>query len=205
LNKNIFETGMTAVEVVAGIIKQNPRIKALSFYICTPKKNVSETPGYHSFGRLLSHNSPNGKEIWLKREEITADKLYGMIGGLGREHVLAVLSKVVFKHNETFHLPLMDFSERSAGLENNLTMILCFLEQAGYGNGVVLSSGRSFHYYGNCLMNERVWRIFLGDCLLSGLADPRYVGHNIKDGCATLRLSACSLRPHIPEVVSVLN
>lgn len=205
MNKKIFETGMTAVEVVVEIAKQNPRIKALAFHIFTPKKNVSETSGYHSFGRLLFHNSPNGKEIWQKREEITTDRLYGMIDSLGKEHVLAVLSKVVFKHNETFHLPLMDFSERPTGLDHNLTRILCFLEQAGYGNGVVLSSGRSFHYYGNYLMNERAWRIFLGDCLLSGLADSRYVGHNIKNGCGTLRLSACSLRPRIPEVVSVLD
>ncbi|MFH1706020.1 MAG: hypothetical protein ABH867_03900, partial [Patescibacteria group bacterium] len=66
-------------------------------------------------------------------------------------------------------------------------------------------SGRSFHYYGNYLMNEKEWRVFLGDCLLSGLADPRYMGHCLKDGCAALRLSACSLRHHVPKVVSILG
>jgi len=54
-------------------------------------------------------------------------------------------------------------------------------------------------------MNERERETFLGDCLLSGLADSRYVGHREKDGYGILRLSACEMRPRLPKVVSILE
>ena len=68
-----------------------------------------------------------------------------------------------------------------------------------------MSSGRSYHYYGASLMNEAEWSNFLGDCLLSGLVEARYVAHRYKDRCGILRLSACPLRPKIPTVVSVIS
>ena len=205
MNKDIFRTGMTAVEVVAEIVRQNPVISALAFYAYAPKQNVCEMKSLPFVDRLLLHDSAAGKEKWLSRAEITQDNLYKMIGDLKEGRVLSVLSKVVLKRQETLHVPLMDFSEGSLEPSHNLARIVSFLECAGYGNGVVLFSGRSFHYYGNYLMDERKWRGFLGDCLLSGLADPRYVGHREKDGYGILRISACSLRPRMPKVVSILG
>ena len=206
MNKDIFKTTMTAIEVVEGIVKENPVIKGLAFYVYAPQPNVFESAGESLLSRLLFHDSTAGKEKWLNREEITVDKLYKTVGGLEKEYVLSVLSKVVLKRNELFHVPLMDFAGGSSMLPaHDLARIVYFLEKANYGNGVILYSGRSFHYYGNYLMNDKEWRVFLGDCLLSGLADSRYVGHCLKDGCAVLRLSACSLRHHVPKVVSILE
>ncbi|MDP3998303.1 MAG: hypothetical protein Q8P89_01645 [bacterium] len=200
-NINIFKTGMTAVEVVVEIVKQNPLINALAFYPYAPMWNVCEMPECTSFFRLLQHDSANGKEMWVKREKITADKLYKMTDGLKDGYVLSVLSKVVLNRNKTLHMPMMDFSRGP----DELSYIVRFLKEAGYANGVILFSGRSFHYYGNYLMDDKEWRNFLGDCLLSGLADLRYIGHREKDNHGILRLSSCSLRPRVPKVVKVLD
>ncbi len=206
MNKDIFKTGMTAIEVVAEIVRQNPKISALAFYIYEPRLNVFEMTDRPSVARLLFHDSATGRELWLKRGKITLDSINKLIVWLKKQQALGVLSKAISKRNEIFHVPMMDFAEGSSPMPaHNLARVADFLKEAGYNNGVVLFSGRSFHYYGNCLMNEREWRNFLGDCLLSGLAGPRYVGHREKDGYGVLRISACSLRPHIPKVVSVLG
>lgn len=205
-NKVIFKTGMTAVEVIIEIVKQHLDIDALAFYAYKPKQNVCEMKEIPFADQLLFHDSATGRERWLKREEITQDNLFKMTRDLQEGYVLGVMSKVVLKRKETLHVPMMDFSEgRSPEQSQNLAEIVYFLQRAGYSNGIILFSGRSFHYYGNYLMSERAWRGFLGDCLLYGLADPRYVGHREKDGYGALRISACPLRPHIPKVVSVLD
>lgn len=203
--KSFFKTGMAAIEVVVEIVKQNPTIDGLAFYAYAPKPNIFEAPDRHTISQLLLHDSPAGNEVWIKREAITSEKLYSVIGSLKKEKVLAVLSKVVLKHNKILHIPMMDFSEDLISAEQKLANIVCFLNEAGYNNGVVLFSGRSFHYYGNYLLTDTGWRNFLGDCLLSGLADSRYIGHREKDGYGVLRLSTSNLRCRVPKVVSILE
>ncbi|MFH1671296.1 MAG: hypothetical protein ABH889_00760 [Candidatus Portnoybacteria bacterium] len=201
---------MSAVEVVVEIVKNNPAIRVLDFYPYAPKENVFEALNNPSISRLLFHDSAAGKEIRLKREEITTSNICEIISSLEKEYVLSVLSKVVLEKNNVSHIPLMDFfgkgfSGEPVEMSQNLADINHFLKEAGYVNGLILFSGRSFHYYGNYLMNEREWRSFLGDCLLSGLAEARYIGHREKDGYGVLRLSACSLRTHVPKVVAILD
>ena len=208
--KGKFRTGMTAIDVVAEIVKSNPTIKALAFFEYEPIQGISELPNNLSLARVLLHRTASGKEVWLKREEMTVNKLYEEIGYLEKEHVLSVLSKVVLKQNKVVQIPMMDFTSKRfykepVGHDQCLRDIKRFFEEAGYGNGVILDSGRSFHYYGNYLMSEKEWRNFLGDCLLSGVVNPRYIGHCEKDGYSGLRLSLSSLRPVMPRVVSVLS
>ena len=40
--KPAFKVGMTAVEVVVEIVRVNPEIPKLSFYVYTPKYNIKE-------------------------------------------------------------------------------------------------------------------------------------------------------------------
>lgn len=204
----VFRIGMTAAEVVAEIVRVNPEIAKLSFYVYAPKYNVKELHESKRqdlvFPGLFFHD-PTRETLRRNRDGITVADLKEIIRtlGIGREDsVIGVLSKTRIKR-KIFHVPMMDFSlpERP----QNLQKIECLLKMIGQKNGVILSSGRSYHYYGLNLMSETEWFDFLGDCLLSGLVDTRYIAHRCKDRCGILRISACPLRPKIPSVVSVIE
>jgi len=195
-----FRIGMTATEVVVEIVRINPEISSLSFYEYAPHYNMEESQKKPILPTLLFHD-PTQETIKLKREEITAENLKRITDSLEQDRVIGVLSMVRMQ-NEIYHLPLMDFWWMDS--TGNLEKVKWFLKEIRQG-GVILSSGRSYHYYGAGLMSEREWSNFLGDCLLSGLVDVRYIGHRFKDGFGILRLSACPLRPQIPLVVSILE
>ncbi|MFC1789657.1 hypothetical protein ACFLYY_01625 [Patescibacteria group bacterium] len=197
---------MNAINVIQEIVDKDITIRALGFYVYKPQENVSELLDKPFISRLLYHDSPTGKEVWVNREEIlSTNKTSVMIGDLEQGTVLAVISKIRLGKNKIAHIPMMDFYNKKEGKEQTLGDIRSFLERVGH-KGVILHSGRSFHFYGNFLMNETEWMSFLGDCMLSGLADPRYIAHNLKDGYGILRITACSpLRPMFPKVVSLVE
>ena len=138
----------------------------------------------------------------LGRNEITVKNLNSFIPPIKNGCVLSVLSRIPIKE-KLLHIPMMDFAcKRSVKSEK---AIEAFLKKIGHGGGVILFSGKGYHYYGLGLINNRSWMKFLGKCLLSGLIDERYIGHRLIDGCGILRLSASSVRPYVPIVVSVLS
>ena len=200
-----MKTGMSVVGLIAEMVEGNPVIRALNFYTYTPQKNVSELSDEPSRSRLLFHDSPDGKEFRISREGILyMNQIPIEIGALKQGTALAVTSRIRVKKNQILHVPMVDFSDKGESKEQILADATYFLKKAGY-KGAILFTGRSFHFYGSSLMSEREWRIFLGDCMLSGLADPRYIGHNLKDGYSTLRISACPpLRPRFPKVVALV-
>ena len=172
----------------------------LTFYVYNPHYNIEEIPKTPLLPVLLYHD-PSKDTASSKRSDITVENLNRIISSLPEDSVLGVLSGVIVRDRE-FHLPIMDFACRES--PENLAKIEQFLRILGHNKGVILTSGRSYHYYGVGLMSEEQWLSFLGDCGLSGLADPRYIFHRLKDICGILRLSACPLRPKIPKVVSIL-
>lgn len=196
--KKVFKTGMTAVEVVVEITKINPEVAFLGFFECCPARNLKESGGKRksSLSRLIRHN-PAKEDLRIYRKFITSENISSYFLILKEDCVLNVLSRVRIGL-KNLHIPMMDFCEGSS-----LSAIEHFLRKIGQ-EGVILASGRSYHFYGTDLMDEYERFGFLGDCMLSGLADPRYIGHQLKNPFSTLRLSACRLRPKIPEVVSIV-
>jgi len=88
-----FEIGMTAVEVVAEIVRIHPKIEALGFYVYAPHYNIMESRKIPLLPHLLYHD-PSKKVVGLKRHEITAEKLNQIIASFQNKNlVLAVLSK----------------------------------------------------------------------------------------------------------------
>ena len=72
--------------------------------------------------------------------------------------------------------------------------------------GVLLDSGRFFHYYGDFLLNEKEWIKFMAEFLMPCvIVSPRYIGHRLYYGDCTLRLTADSkYKPKIPTVIKIL-
>ena len=170
-------------------------------------------PSFHDFSK--------SSRAGVKSELITVDYLNRWINLLEKNEALGIISELKISYSFTeiypYHIPMMDF--RCPKSLENLLHIKELLRTIGQEEGVILDSGRSYHYYGVNLMDEKEWLNFLANCFLSGLADERYIGHRLKelnladkryidhrfkDRCSILRLSASPLRPKIPTVVVIL-
>jgi hypothetical protein len=216
LEKPNFRIGMTSIEALVEIIRVNlkrgsPGFEGefIWFYTYAPRKNTRDKKA-NSLSRLIFHDFSKSALIGCKSEDITVDSLNRWIGLLEEGSVLGIISDINIAFNlaewyspRRYHIPMMDF-RCPKGLEN-LSRIKELLKAIGEEEGLILDSGRSYHYYGINPMSEKEWLAFLGSCLLSGLVDERYIGHRLKDRCGILRISACPLRPKIPTVVSILE
>ena len=210
-----FRIGMTSVEVIAEIIRVNLKREHsgfkgnfIWFYSYKPRKNTQDKKS-NSLSRLIFHDFSRSMMVGIKSEDITVDKLNYWIRPLDEGEVLGIISdiKIARSFEEYYsahfhHIPMMDF--RCPKSPKNLTRIKRLLRAIGEEEGVILDSGRSYHYFGLNPLNEKDWLRFMGKCLLSELVDGRYIGHRLIDRCGILRISDCPLRPKIPTVVDIL-
>lgn len=205
--KSIFKLGMTAIEVVCKIIEVHPCISSILFKRYIPPKNLEEEDIIQfsvSIDRMLFHSPPETEQtIWLKGEEMTSTHLVQIIERLAEKEAIAVTSNLkLLNTDEKFHIPMIDFNcDISA---KNLERIQEFLRKIEQ-RGVVLESGRSYHYYGIDLLSQKDWLLFLGKCLLFlDHIGSRYIGHRLIDGYTSLRISTSQRRPVLPKVVAVV-
>jgi len=125
------------------------------------------------------------------------------IKGSKNNVVFAVCSKCQLADGSIVHIPMMDF--RCKPSPENLQTVKSSLRGAGQKKGYVLESGRSYHYYGLDLMDEKSWIQFMGKCLLlSPLVDSRYIAHRLIEGTCALRVSTSERHPKRPTVVASL-
>lgn len=190
-------TGATPTDVIKVILKDNPLILELNFwaYCYVP----------------LSHDERGRNPFWLTREQILRDGILGQIeGNMEESEQLAISSKVRLVSEETAHLPMMDFEIGKD--EAGLTKVKTRLKQVGIANGYILESGKSYHFYGRDVLSQEQWLDFMGKCLLTSIvhtrenieqvADPRYIGHSLRRGCNTLRVTSRGEKVFVPKVVS---
>lgn len=200
---------LTAFEVVAQIVDSNPDVQSLSLVTYQEGPNwpgLFPTEKDNALPMLLKGlHQDRGERIFskLSRKEISADRVRGVAHGLRHDQLLGVVSRVTFAQGETRHIPMMDFMCTPS--PKNLDVLIRLITELRLGQGFLLESGRSYHYYGLALLTEHTWPAFLGKCLLMyGYVDDRYIGHQLVDGHCVLRLSAGELKKKIPRVVAEL-
>lgn len=197
---------MSAPEVVCEIVKANPEIKALLFKKYVSIKSLEEWlvgQAQVPLKIMIHHNPPEREdEIWLSRNEITPKHLNQLSKPWNHKFALAVTSKMrLFNNKKVFHIPMMDFSCTVS--PENLKMIQGFLRKIKQ-RGVVLLSGRSYHFYGIDLLYSKNWLRFLGKCLLfTSYTDSRCIGHRLIEGYSSLRISEEERKPTLPTVVAI--
>ncbi len=216
MNHPNFRIGMTSVEAIVEIIRINLKRERsgfkgnfIWFYAYKPKENVRDKK-VNSLSRLLFHDFSRSGLVGIKSEYITADRLNYWIRLLDKGEGLGVISdiKIARSFEEHYsahfhHIPMMDF--RCPKSPGNLARVKRLLKVIGEEEGVILDSGRSYHYFGVNPLTEKDRLMFLGKCLLSELVDQRYVGHRLLDGCSILRISASPKRRKTPTVVAILQ
>jgi hypothetical protein len=129
----------------------------------------------------------------LSREQFVAPAIVErVIASTPPEYELAMHSKVRLWNGGTLHIPMVDMSTSAKA---HLPKLQNFIENVGFGAFVWYSSGRSFHGYGNRLLNQEEWVGLMGTLLLSNqkgmmpTVDPRWIGHRLLAGYSALRWS----------------
>jgi len=198
---------LTAYEVVADVVQSNQKIDSVTLvtYDEGPSwRDLREAGPEDTEGLLRKGILQDLSErilIKLPRDEVFAENLRSIAQGLNGKRLLGLVSKVGLAGEEFAHIPMMDFMCIPSGA--NLELLSRLLRNLHQGQGYVLESGRSYHYYAFQLLGEEEWRRFLGKCLLmSGYTDDRYIGHQLIDGHCVLRLSSGNLKARVPTVAA---
>lgn len=105
-------------------------------------------------------------------------------------HEMAVHSDIRLSSQERVHLVMVDMATSSKA---HLEKLRAFLGDNFFQKISWYGSGRSFHGYGESLLPEVNWVKFMGLLLLANLpkleptVDPRWIGHRLLAGYASLR------------------
>jgi hypothetical protein len=151
----------------------------------------------------LVHDRTNERDFILHDAKLSVATIDGIAKTLDPGFVLALDSRVDQGHGRHAHIPMIDF--RCSPSPRSLEAVREALQAVGEARGVLLASGRSYHYYGLRLATDDEWRVFLARCLLlAPLVDVRYVAHRLIDGFSRLRITAAVRKPVVPRVVAVL-
>jgi hypothetical protein len=137
----------------------------------------------------LAHDAaPDEQEILLASEGITAERILDIISKLPAGYGLAACSRATLTSSRAAHIPMLDF--RCPCSEENARAIERMLTLAGCHEGILVESGRSYHFYGTSLLSEAEWVEFMGRALLfAPIVDSRFIGHRLVDGQCRLKVT----------------
>jgi hypothetical protein len=136
---------------------------------------------------LIHGPDPGVERFTLERDQITADGIQRIFEHVPEGRGLLVCSRVPLDCGEIMQLPMLDFL--CACSEENAQAIRRFLAAAGQGEGILVESGNSYHFYGTFLLSVKEWVAFMARSLLFGpVVDVRYVGHRLLDGECRLKV-----------------
>lgn len=153
---------------------------------------------------ILHDKSPDEYHIELAHSEVTSQRIETLLGQLREGFVLALSSKVQLKSGGFVHIPMLDF--RCAPSLQNRAIVKRALGAMGEDAGLLVESGRSYHFYGVRLMSQEAWIQFLAmGILFTPIVDARYIAHRLADGACRLRIGTGPEKPSTPNVVEVFG
>ncbi len=154
---------------------------------------------------LLRHDpvAEDAQTTRLFARDILSGALEELRRSLHVDEALGVRSECRFPDGEVLHLQLMDFRVEPSA--EALAGLVAAIQKAVPSGGLILESGRSYHFYGSELLAASGWIAFMARCLLlSPLTDPRYIAHRLLAGFGVLRLTASTRKPMVPRVVTTV-
>ena len=184
-----------AVDIINRILERNHGIAEITFaaYFYVPQSLTDK-------GLLKLHriSKPNREKIKHFIQLLLQKKR--------KRWSLGVTSRVLLKNGEFRHIPQIDFAcvKSSTNLRR---MIKCLRRFVKIKPGYILESGRSYHYYGARLLDQRQREIFVGNCLLCNpagkkpIVDTRWFAYSLRRGFSNLRIAASDSKPE-PKIVA---
>jgi hypothetical protein len=198
----------TSLDVLKDIISKYPDIDSVKLILHGVSINWRQR--YTTDGQKLSHleesllqKIPIKVKVLSREEFLSLDQ--GKLETDDKHQVWSFTSKMTMKDGDFMHLPMMNFHPHDdISVEDIINFVkIAFPDKSG----VILESGRYFHYYGNFLMSEHEWVIFNAKFLMPCVfVSPRYVGHVLQDGYSSLRFTCDDkYKPVIPSVVHTIK
>ncbi len=211
-HSTLFHIGMEAPEVVVGLVGIHPEIEYVKFQEYEPHvlgvtQELKQKPKV-PIKTLIRHRPDAGEYmILLKRDDVTPDSVRNLITkATERKRALVLCSRVETRYDEVLHIPMLDF-ECAVSFEN-LVQIREFITEMNE-KGLVLESGRSYHYYSFNLVSNDEWQKFMYRTILfTGFIDSRHIGHRLLSREARLRLAKIEGSNRYlmtPRVVSIVE
>jgi hypothetical protein len=160
----------------------------------------SQTTSGKLISAALVHDKSDEQVFELPRDQVTVPVINSLLGELEPDFAMGVSSRVRVRNGETLHIPMIDLTCGKS--DDNLRTLVRVFHEIGQSQGLLLDSGRSYHYYGLNLLNERSWLQFMGrSLLLTPLVDTRYIAHRLVDDYGRLRISTSKNKPNMPVLV----
>lgn len=147
----------------------------------------------------LAHDVQSYKFEPTRVDELLTRLRSGHYADLPAREVVALSSRVKSTAGDVGHLPMLDFWTESA------SVALDILEVLGC-QGVLLSSGRSFHYIGDRIVSDADLTSLLASAqLVAPAVDQRWVAHQILNRYCSLRISTDSERHRMAAKVVAMS
>ena len=190
------------IDVIYEIIRRNKSVKELNFAVYFYIPETLTEKGRLKIYPIKVNQITNFQDLRKKLDSIKIPKNW----------ILGLISRVEMNNGEYRHIPQIDFECQIS--KKNLNLIKKqFSQIIKIFPGYILESGKSYHYIGLRLLDEKEWKKFIGRCLLcnfcerdgSGLiVDTRWFGHSLLRDNTDLRIFATDSRPE-PKVVAFLK
>lgn len=153
------------------------------------------------FSAALLHDSSASRLRQVGAKDVTC--LRNLERSMGRGQMLALSSLVELRNGETRHIPMLDLHPVAS--EGNLTVAIAAMRALKPGPGLLLQSGKSYHYYSTQLFTQAELVRFLARAMLLGpIVDVRWVAHQIIEGACALRIGSGHGYRDLPFVVAHL-
>lgn len=178
---------LETAELLAAILAENPRkIRDFSYDIYCPK-----TYSHHT--RLTLWQPPFYLEIFSVKQLQTQARrmLQNLRVKRSNDYVVGVNSKLD-QYGGT-HLVMLDIDSLDASVEAHLSRL----------GGVLLKSGRGFHFIGNKVVDgqknwEKLMRQLKRDKELKKYIDHDHIEVSLRRGYSTLRVTTSNVKPQVP-------
>jgi hypothetical protein len=152
---------------------------------------------------LLHVPNPTTIPFDLPRSDVLNGGVQKIASQVPEGNALAVCSKVRLLTGESVHVPMMDFSCPCS--DGNARAVAKMLKIVGQSEGILVESGRSYHFYGISLLTQEEWIDFMAKAMLfAPFVDPRYVAHRLADGQCRLRIYSPRPMPVITKILDQL-
>jgi hypothetical protein len=135
------------------------------------------------------HQTIGSRRTWLSVREVEPARLEAMCAKAQQNgEMLAVTSAIRLPDGAIQHVPMMDFH---LAYSNRATALLMKLVSRWNVPGVLLRSGKSYHFYGRTLLDQTDLARFLGRALLyTPIVDRAWIAHQLIEQSCALRISA---------------
>jgi len=137
----------------------------------------------------LFHQDPaNDVSRTLQIDDSLQSSLAAWVGTISGRDAIALDSEVLLADGSSRFIPMIDFSVKSSKLGGDATARAC-VEALGVP-GYLVTSGRSYHFYGEQLVDSAGQLDFWSKALLlTPMVDERWIAHQIRSGRSALRVT----------------